>query len=172
VIVRPLPGWEFGGRADDGDGVLFSKGSGSLAVSVSPAREEPADALTALLAGWRAEHGTVISTGDIEASQIRGPAPAARVPYSGNFAGINYAVGGRRHRGPGFAGHRRLRRVGRQGRLRAGRADVDRMIEQATIPVSVIRSAGGRQTSLYPAPDAGVLAVHRAQRPVQPASSG
>jgi hypothetical protein len=133
VIVRPLPGWEFGGRADDGDGVLFSKGSGSLAVSISPAREEPAAALTALLAGWRAEHGTVISSGDIESSQIRAPAPAARVPYSGNFAGINYAVEGdvTAVQGSrvtvvfdGWAG---------KGDYAQVRAEVDRMIEQATI---------------------------------------
>lgn len=133
VVVQPLPGWEFGGRADDGGGVLFSKGDGSLAVSVVPGRPEPAAALSTLLAGWRSERGTVISTSQVEPSTVRAQ-PAARVAYSGNFAGINYPVEGevtavQGSRATvlfdGWAG------VGDYARVRA---DIDRMIVAATIP--------------------------------------
>ncbi len=84
VVVTPYEDWEFGGRSDDGNTVLVSKGDGSLAVSVGQGTDVIA-ALTELSNAWTAT-GTVTAT-EIEAvTERRGGQPGFRFIYSGSFS--------------------------------------------------------------------------------------
>ena len=83
VMLTPLTEWEFGGRSDDGNTILLSQGSGSLAISVV----EPSDAvagLTALRDEWLAS-GTVTATEIEPVGGVRVRQPAFRFAYSGTF---------------------------------------------------------------------------------------
>ncbi len=83
VTVTPPDGWAFGGRSEDGGTILLSRGTGSLAVSVSEGTD-----IAAALAGLRNDW---LATGKVTASEIeataseRPGATAHRFTYSGTF---------------------------------------------------------------------------------------
>ncbi len=134
VVVTPLAGWEFGGRSDDDQDVLFSKGAGSLAVSVLAGREEPAAALSTLLAGWRDEQGTQLSAGRSEPVAIPEGRSAASVTYSGTFQGIAYPVEGEVTAVQGSNVTVLFDGWAAEGDYAQARGEVDRMVREATIP--------------------------------------
>jgi hypothetical protein len=92
--ITPYAGWEFGGRIDDGRTILLSRGDGSLAVTVPVEVEPPQAALERVIARWRTEFSTPLTTGAIEPSDIRPGQPSARVSYAGAFDDVHYPVEG------------------------------------------------------------------------------
>jgi hypothetical protein len=134
VVIDPLPDWEFAGRSDDGRGILLSKGGGSLAVLVEPEAEDPAAAITALFAEWRAEAGTQITTGAIEASDVRPGSRAATATYAGYFAGIAYGVDGEVTAVAGSSTTVIFDGWADEGDFALVRPEVNEMIRGATIP--------------------------------------
>lgn len=83
VTVIPPADWEFGGRSEDGRTILISKGSGSLAVTVTP-DSDVVGALNELRGEWLAS-GTVTAA---EVESVRSARPGATAygfAYSGTF---------------------------------------------------------------------------------------
>lgn len=92
VTVTPLPDWQFGGRTEDGNTILLSRGSGSLAVSVTDGADVAA-ALNGLRDEWVAS-GTVTASQIVEVTDRRGGQTGMRFAYSGTFADLPAAVEG------------------------------------------------------------------------------
>jgi hypothetical protein len=92
VTVTPLEDWQFGGRSEDGNTILLSQGSGSLAVSVEEGTDLVA-ALTRLRDEWAAS-GTVTASQIEEATDRRGGQPGMRFAYSGTFSDLPATVEG------------------------------------------------------------------------------
>lgn len=91
VIVQPPTGWEFAGRTDDGSGILLTSGIASVFIETVEGTDVAA-ALRALQAEWASE--PTLAMGDIEPSDVRPGADAARFAYSGTVAGIASAIEG------------------------------------------------------------------------------
>ncbi len=92
VSVRPLPGWVF--EWLDEEGVLLSKGSGSLHVQTHPLFGEfnERSVLRGISDDWTADAG--LTAGPIETVDIRPGQPEARFAYSGAIAGWGAPVEG------------------------------------------------------------------------------
>jgi hypothetical protein len=130
VVVTPGADWEFAGRSEDGQTVLLTQGSGSLALTVMDGTDIQT-ALESQRAEWLAS-GTITAT-DPEPVTVGGHA-GRRFEYSGTFddlptpvdgtvtaiAGSNYVV-----LFDGWAG---------AGDYSAVSDDIDSMIGSAVIP--------------------------------------
>ncbi len=98
LVVTPLPGWEFAGRAEDGDSIVLTNGNGSLAITVVsldpglavPARSRP-DQLDDKRAEWL-KSGTVTATDIVPV--VVGVHAGRRFSYSGTFADVPTPVEG------------------------------------------------------------------------------
>jgi hypothetical protein len=90
VSVQPLEGWEFGGRTEDGNTVLLSRGTGSLAITVYPDKSA-VQALSDTRAEWVAS-GTVTASETTFDLSVRSGAP--RFGYTGTFDDIATVVEG------------------------------------------------------------------------------
>jgi hypothetical protein len=133
VTVVVPPDWSFGGRSEDRQTILLSRGNASVAISVEQDSDELA-ALRQLHDEWAAQ-GT-ISVGDIvPVTDARADGkPAARFAYSGTFRELPATVEGEvtavRGNGiavvfDGWAG---------EGQFVNARDDVARIIRETTIP--------------------------------------
>lgn len=92
VTLTPLEGWEFGGRSPDGNTILLSQGSGSLAITVADGSDARA-ALAALRDEWLAS-GTVSASEIVDAADVRPGQPGLRFAYSGTFEDLATPVEG------------------------------------------------------------------------------
>jgi hypothetical protein len=131
VMLTPISGWDFAGRSEDGQTILLTQGSGSLAVSVVPGT----DANAAL----RAKRDEWLQTGTVTVSEpvvvaLPGDRSGARFNYSGTFEDVPTPVEGAVTAVAGsnvvvlFDGW-----SGIGGYPNVG-AEIDSMIESATIP--------------------------------------
>jgi hypothetical protein len=134
VTIRPLPGWEFGGRGEDGRSVLLSKGNGSVHVSLTRARIDATAALTELLRGWRAQPRSQVSSGEIQPADVRISGGAVRVSYSGTFEDVEYPVEGEATAVAGTTATVIFDGWSGMGDYAAVRPQIDQMIREATIP--------------------------------------
>ena len=100
VHVTPAEGWEFGGRTEDGNTILLSRGNGSLAVTVI-ADQTALDALTALRNEWLAS-ATVTASDIAPVMDVR--SGALRFGYSGTFDDLAAKVEGEVHGIQGASG--------------------------------------------------------------------
>ena len=91
VMVTPVSGWDFAGRSEDGQTILLTQGSGSLAVTVVPGTDVDA-ALQAKRDEWL-QSGTV-TISDPEAITIPGGRTGERFDYSGTFEDVPTPVEG------------------------------------------------------------------------------
>lgn len=131
VMVTPVSGWDFAGRSEDGQTIVLTQGSGSLAVTVAPGTDVDA-ALQAKRDEWL-ETGTV-TISDPDAITIAGGRTGERFDYSGTFEDVPTPVEGTVTAVAGsdvvvlFDGWSGI------GGYRNVSADIDQMIESATLP--------------------------------------
>ena len=137
VSITPGPGWEFSGRDDNGQTILLTNGSGSLAIEAQP---PPSNML--LMPDWQLplekKRQDWLDTGTVTATQIAdvivGDRAARRFSYSGTFEDLATPVEGtvteistpnKYVLFDGWAG---------KGQFSVVSDDVDAMIKSAVIP--------------------------------------
>jgi hypothetical protein len=92
VVITPPEGWDFAGRSEDGETVLISQGSGSLAITVKEG-VDPASGLDQLRTEWAAS-GTVTSSETTQLTDVREGQVAHRFAYSGTFPDLASPIEG------------------------------------------------------------------------------
>lgn len=130
VVITPMAEWEFAGRSDDGNTILLTNGSGSLAIEVVPGTDVVA-ALNSKRDEWEST-GTV-TTADPEPVTV-GSRSGYRLDYTGTFEDVSTAVEGTV---TGIAGNGRVVLFdgwAGEGQYPTVSDDIDAMIGSAVIP--------------------------------------
>ncbi|MDQ3492882.1 MAG: hypothetical protein M3452_06430 [Chloroflexota bacterium] len=134
ITIAPAGEWEFGGRTDDDRGILLSKGSVSLVVSVQDRAASPEAALEALFDDWQSESDAPLAVGPVSAIDLRPGQAAVRASYSGTFEGIGYPVEGEVTVIQGAQATVIFDAWAGFGDFVLSRAEIDQMTREASIP--------------------------------------
>ncbi len=133
VVIDPLPGWEFGGRSEDGSTVLLSRGDGSMAIGLVAGTVTPEVAARDLLQEWTADPEIHITYGPTQDVELRPGLVGSRFHYAGTFAGLASPVEGEVTALRGSEATIVADAWAGDGDFDFVRAEVDRMIREATL---------------------------------------
>lgn len=133
VTFQPLPGWEFGGRSDDGSGLLLSRGSGTMAIQLVDRSLTPEVAAQGLLDEWLGDPDIHMTHGPLGPVRLPRGLAGSRFHYAGTFPGIVAPVQGEVTGVPGTQVTIVVDAWAGDGEYDFIRSEVDRMIVEATL---------------------------------------